>query len=222
MGIGQFRVIIPLLNLIFLAIIPLVCRVVAVNAGRAQPFLATISGHYLLSPERWLFAGGITLFVVIHIGVTGLLSPAIANATEAARQYCQILEMLLLAALLLIACIPAHLILGLHATLGALLIGVSLLWMSTILQHISLAQPVWYWIGNAMLIGGALSALGMIATFPSGVISELVTSRGNLERTLYLLAWDHRWFLFACFEWTYYYCIVIFMLVMASDNLRPA
>ena len=219
---GQLRIIITLLNLIFLGILPLVCRMIAVHAGRAQPFLATISGHYLVSPERWLFAGGVAIFVVIHIGVTGLLSPTIPNATALTRQYCQILEMLLLGAFLLIACVPAHVILGLHATLGAVLIGVSLLWMSTILQHISLALPVWYWIGNAMLIGAAISTLGMMSTFPSGVISELVVSRGNLERTLYLLAWDHRWLLFACFEWAYYYCLIIFMMVMASYSQQLA
>lgn len=216
---APIRLIVTVVNLIFLAIIPLVCRFLAVNAGRAQPYLATISGHYLQAPERYIFAGGVALFVLVHISISGLLSASLPQATDATRQYCQTLEMVLLGAFLLIACAPAHIILGLHASLGALLVGISLLWMSTILQHVNMAQPIWYWLGNATLIVAVIAAIGMITSFPIDVVSQLVASRGDLDRTFFLLAMDQRWFIFACFEWSYYYCIIVFMLTMACCTM---
>lgn len=215
---NQLRLYVTLVNLLFVGCVPIICRYLAVSSGRAQPFLATISGHYLQAPERYLFAGGVISFVIIHFYVTGFLSTNIPQATTAAKHYCQTLEMILLGAFLLIACAPAHLILGLHASLGALLVGISLLWMSTILQHVNTTQPVWYWLGNAILILGVISTIGMITTFPIEVVSQLINVRGDLDRTFSLLAWDKRWFFFACFEWIYYYCVIGFMLLMVSCN----
>lgn len=212
----QLRIIITLINLLFIAILPIICRYLAVSAGHAQPWLATISGHYLLAPERWVFAAGVGIFVIVHLWGTGLISSYFMKLNPSELLYCRRLEMLLLGVFLLIAWTPAQLVLGLHATLGGILVGISLLWMATLLQQITSQQVLCYWLGNGLFILAVVLACALVLSFPIDIVSELAASRGNMPRTLHLLAWDKRWLIFASLEWGYYYAFILFMATSLS------
>ncbi len=199
-------------NVLLAAITPLLCRHLSVQAGHSRAVFSTISGNYLLAPERWLFAGLISLFVGIHLGVFGTVSArTLSTAPEHIKNNAIMLEMIVLSLFTIIAWIPAHLILGMHALLGGLLFSGSLLWMSTILQATPQNSYV-YTLRNGVLIGCTACLFGMLCTFPSDLISDLIHARGDLPRSLYLLGIDARWTHFALFEWAFYYGVLGFML----------
>ena len=199
-------------NIALAACTPIFCRYLSVQAGHSRAVFSTISGNYLLTPERWVFAGLISLFVCIHLIAFGPISSRVlSTASEHLKNNGVMLELTMLGLFVLIAWIPAHLILGMHALLGGLLFSGSLLWMSTIEQGTPSGSFL-HTLRNSLLIACTACLFGMLLYFPSDLISDLVRARGDLPRSLYLLGLDARWSNFALFEWAFYYGVLAFML----------
>jgi hypothetical protein len=169
-------------------------------------------------PERLFFLVGVGIFVVVYYSITGLLSPKLVKrkgpALFAAR-----LEILILAVFFTIAAIPAHLVLGLHATLMGLLAGVILLWIHTLLEYTHQGRQIDL-IRRALFIGACVMAFGMIVTYPHQIIFELGAARADMAKRLHLLGLDDRWLVFAHFEWVFFYIVILFFasLVTAVTN----
>ena len=199
-------------NILFAALLPVICRYYAVEAGHSRAYFSTISGNYLLAPERWFFAIGVSIFVCVYLSTYGFLSLRFANLESGLSRYLLVLESAILLIFLLISWFPAHLVLGLHALLGSLLFTSAIMWMSS-LCFIDANDPIFLQALRFMiLVLAAMSLLGMMAFFPAQLIAELVGSRGDTQRTLYLLALDSRWTNFAVFEWIFYYMVLAFLL----------
>ncbi len=199
-------------NILLAACTPILCRYLSVRAGHSRATFSTISGNYLLTPERWVFAGFISLFVCIHLVAFGPISShTISTASEPIRNHAVMLEVIVLGLLALIAWMPAHLILGMHALLGGLLFSGSLLWMRTIEQATPQGSLL-HTLRNSLFIACTACLLGMLVYFPGDLISDLIRARGDVPRSLYLLGLDARWSNFALFEWAFYYGVLAFML----------
>ncbi len=198
-------------NTIGLGVLPLICRYISVSSGHSRAYWSTISGNYLLVPERWIFGVGVTLFVLVHIGINGYISTRLLNhASSSTQLFASTIELYLLGIFLLIAWIPAHLILGMHALLGGMLFCSVILWMLTIMQNIKVNAVLFY----AMYICTSISIIMlclMIVYFPADLIAELVSARNDIPKKLYLLGIDERWSNFAICEWLFFYSVVIFM-----------
>lgn len=198
-------------NMLFIALLPLVCRALALQQNHSRAYFSTISGNYMLSPERWVFGLGVSLFIAVYVGYHGLISPRILAGTDQQTiSYASTLEYAELGLFLLIAWIPAHLILGMHALLGGMLFTISALWLQTIAQY-QQTNPLLYYTRYALAISAVVCLFGMIANFPAELIQELVHTRPYSQQRYYLLGMDARWDRFALFEWLFYYCIIAFM-----------
>jgi hypothetical protein len=207
-----------LVNLIFISVVPVICYTLSTQAGHSAHYLSTISANYMHFPERLFFLVGVGIFVVVYYSITGLLSPKLVKrkgpALFAAR-----LEILILAVFFTIAAIPAHLVLGLHATLMGLLAGVILLWIHTLLEYTHQGRQIDL-IRRALFIGACVMAFGMIVTYPHQIIFELGAARADMAKRLHLLGLDDRWLVFAHFEWVFFYIVILFFasLVTAVTN----
>ena len=216
--IVNWRPFIYIANLIFISILPLICYTMSTQAGHSAPYLSTISANYMHFPERLLFFIGSGVFVTVHYTTTKLVSSRLIKkklpALFAAR-----LEMLLLAVFFTIAAIPAHIVLGLHATLMGLLAGVILLWMHT-LQEYTYQGRLTDQIRQALFVGACVMAFGMIVSYPHQIIFELGAARADMAKRLHLLGLDDRWLVFAHFEWVFFYIVILFFatLVTALTN----
>ena len=194
-----------------LAAVPLYCRHIAVKAGHSREYWSTISANYMLAPERWIFGIGVSAFIIIHLSINGLISSRLlTKASSNIQAYAMTLEMCILGIFLLIAWIPAHLILGMHALLGAMLFCSVTIWMNTILQHARLSLMVHY--ATLLCTGVNMACLcAMIIYIPTELIGELVRSGNNIHRKLQLLGMDERWTNFAIAEWLFFYSTLLFM-----------
>lgn len=199
-----------LANMFFIAILPLVCRALALQANHSRAYFSTISGNYMLSPERWVFGIGVSLFIGIYLGYHGMISPRVLNGVNSIKSYASTLEIAELGLFLLIAWIPAHLILGMHALLGGMLFTISTLWIQTIAQHAPASTAVSY-TRHALVISAVVCLIGMIAHFPADLIGELVHTKPYSQERYYLLGMDARWDRFAIFEWLLFYSVIAFM-----------
>ncbi len=199
-------------NIIFIGLLPIICRYISVSANHSRVFLSTISGNYMLDPERWIFALGVLIFVIIHIYVTGPISTRLlSNAEHNIKNFAFNLEIFVLGTFLLIAWIPAHMILGMHALLGGMLFILSVFWLQTLLQYTHNNSDYIYILRYISFGIACICLLGMLSTFPSDLIGELVLTKNNSPERVYLLAMDERWTYFALFEWIFYYAILVFI-----------
>ena len=214
----MWRPSIYLANLCFVAIVPLICTYISSQSGHSNAYLSTISANYLLYPERLIFAVGVAVFTLIYGFITGPISQNIIKNKQQAL-FAKQAEIIILAVFFTIAAIPAHLILGLHATLAGILAGSCLLWMNTIIEHGQCSQWTRYCRTSIYILACAM-AFGMIVTFPHRIIFELSAARGNIEKLLYLLGLDKRWFIFAHFEWAFFYCIIFFFMTCTPLSKR--
>ena len=212
------RPIIYLTNLCFVAIIPMICTYISSQSGHSNAYLSTISANYLLYPERLIFAVGVAVFTLIYGFITGPISQNIIKNKEQAL-FAKQAEIIILAVFFTIAAIPAHVILGLHATLAGILAGSCLLWMNTIIEHGQCSQWTRYCRTSIYFLACTM-AFGMIVTFPHRIIFELSAARGNIEKLLYLLGLDKRWFIFAHFEWAFFYSIIFFFMTCTPLSKR--
>lgn len=203
-----------LINLIFLSVVPVICYTLSTQAGHSAHYLSTISANYMYFPERLFFLVGVGIFVVVYYSITGLLSPKLVKrkgpALFAAR-----LEILILAVFFTIAAIPAHLILGLHATLMGLLAGVLLLWIHTLLEQTNQGQLIDR-IRHALFVSACAMTFGMIVSYPHQIIYELGATRADMAKRLHLLGLDERWLVFAHFEWVFFYIIIFFFATLVT------
>jgi hypothetical protein len=181
-----------------------------------------ISASYLLAPERWLFAFGAGLFTAIHysVGPISTLLRCVSNNIQA--RYMQKIEMSMLAAFLLIACVPAHLLLGLHAILCSIIISSSLLWMWMIIELEAKNHPVVTCFRAVLFIGACLSTCAMIALFPFSILVDIGQVSESPESVIALIVSDRRWQGFAPFEWAYYFIVILFLctnLITVTNNV---
>ena len=205
-----WRPTIYLTNLCFVAIVPLICTYISSQSGHSNAYLSTISANYLLYPERLIFAVGVGLFTLIYGFITRPISQYIIKNKQQAL-FAKQAEIVILGVFFTIAAIPAHLILGLHASLAGILAGSCLLWMNTIIEHGQCSQWIKY-CRTSIYFMACITAFGMILTFPHRIIFELSAARGNIEKLLFLLGLDQRWFVFAHFEWAFFYSVLFFFM----------
>ena len=102
-------------------------------------------------------------------------------------------------------------ILGMHALLGGMLFILSVFWLQTLLQYTHNNSDYVYILRYISFGIACICLLGMLSTFPSDLIGELVLTKNNSPERVYLLAMDERWTYFALFEWIFYYAILVFI-----------
>ena len=203
-----------LVNLVFISIIPVICYTLSTQAGHSAHYLSTISANYMHFPERLLFLIGVGIFVSTYYLVTGLISPKLIKRKTSAL-FAARLEMLILAVFFTIAAIPAHVVLGLHATLAGLLAGVILLWMHTLLEQTYQGRQIDQ-MRQILFISACVMAFGMVVSYPHQIIYELGATRADMATRLHLLGLDARWLVFAHFEWVFFYVVVLFFATLVT------
>ena len=219
------RKIILAINLCTAAALPVLCRYVAILMDHSHNGWTVISANYLLAPERWIFAIGAGLFTVIHF-ILGPITTFMQHAkTKKQIEYMRQIELSILGAFLLIACVPAHSILGLHTVLCAVLACTTLLWMwMTIDLEIEACPKITAL--RMILFGFACTSIcAMIALFPFSIIKDISKISKSSEKVIELIIYDTRWQDFAPFEWAYYFIVIIFFctnLITISKNHRNA
>ena len=199
-----------LANMCFISLIPLICTAISSQSGHSNAYLSTISASYLHFPERLIFAIGVAIFVAIYSFVTGPVSLNIISNKQHGR-FAHQTEILILSVWFTIAAIPAHLVLGLHASLAGILAGACLLWMSTIIEHARCTTWLLH-LRRILFTLACIFAFAMIVSFPHRIVFELSAARGNIDKLLYLLGLDNRWFVFAHFEWAFFYTVILFFV----------
>jgi hypothetical protein len=191
-------------------LLPIICYYLSVSQGRSRPWLSIISGNYLLMPERIIFALGMVFYCALQLWHTGPFTNKVVLKSTSAhlKRYCLLLEKVMLGALVLIACVPAQEVMGLHAATGTLIVGSAQLWFNTVLFKCKTALSPSKKQGIRILMYiGYVCILGMVLSYPPGVLIDIVRAGENMQRRLHLIAWDPRWFTFAIFEWMYYYIL---------------
>lgn len=214
----NWRPLIYIANLIFIGIVPLICYALSTQAGHSAVYLSTISANYMHFPARLVFLLGTGVFVIIHYASTKLISPRLVT-NKKLTVFTARLEMLILSVFFTIAAIPAHVILGLHATLAGLLAGATLLWMHTVIEETFKGQLI-DWVRQSLYIASCCLAFGMVVSYPHQIIYELGATRADMAKRLHLLGLDDRWFVFAHFEWVYFYCVLLFFATLVSGLLH--
>ena len=200
-----------LVSILFFASLPLLCWIISTSLGHSRRFLSTISGNYLLSPERWIFAVGVFVYILCHLSL-GL----IANSVVLSLEYhytLSLIELIMLGLLMIIAAVPAQYVLGLHAVTGGCRFTIGVIWMGGVMvRAFEGSEPIISIVRGCLLIVATLSLSGMMKFIPLDLIGELVSADDDLDKKVKLLGKDTRWDRFACFEWLYFYSTVGFLL----------
>ncbi len=197
-------------NILILATLAVVCRALSTSQGHSRSYYSTISGNYMLYPERWLFQFGIYAFVIVHAIQGGATIRLISNGfISNTLVFMEIVE---LVSLVIIASVPVQKILGLHALLGFFLFGSSLIWMIG-LGIATTTSTYTLILTRLCIILTALSCIyNMVSSLPFDVIEELSRAQGDEMKKLQLLGHDKRWNRFAVYEWLYFFCMIAFLL----------
>lgn len=207
----QDRQFLRLLSVVFFALLPVICWIISTSLGHSRRFFSTISGNYLLPPERWLFAVGVFIYILCHL-TFGL----IASSTFLSPDHYYTLsaiELVMLGLLMVIAVVPAQYVLGLHAIVGGGVFTIGVIWMSVVtMRGFSGATTFMFIMRGSLSVVAMASLLGMMKTIPLDLIGELVSAGDDLKKKVKLLGKDARWDRFACFEWLYFGCIIGFLL----------
>ncbi|MEC8881724.1 MAG: hypothetical protein VX737_00370 [Pseudomonadota bacterium] len=207
----QDRQFLRLLSILFFAFLPLLCWVISTSLGHSRRFFSMISGNYLLSPERWIFAVGVFVYILCHLSL-GL----IANSVVLSFEYhyaLSVIELIMLSLLMVIAVVPAQYVLGLHAIVGSFLFTIGVIWMGGVMvRAFEQSAPIISALRGLLSIIATSSLLGMMRSIPLDLIGELISSGNDFEKRVKLLGKDARWDKFACFEWLYFYSVAGFLL----------
>lgn len=213
---GVLRSFIQRMQFLCIFTLPVACYILSVHHGHSRPWLSIISGNYLLMPERAVFAFGMGFYCLLQLFVTGPYTLHVLDQgnSDHLQIFLMTLERTLLGSLIVIAAVPAHLVLGLHATTGVLIVGSMQLWLHTLLYkcRLNLTQRKKKFL-FVLLYSGYVAIAGMILSYPPGVLLELMQAGHDLQKRLYLIAWDSRWFTFAVFEWFYYYILFLILFL---------
>ena len=198
------------LSIFWLGLLPFTCWCISTSLGHSRKFLSTISGNYLLSPESWIFVFGVFIYVVCHLSL-GLISSSVALSLQA-NYGLTFLEILMLLLLLLIASVPAQYVLGFHGLIGGLVFSIGVIWMWSMSISMVFESSIQAFFCYLMSIFATGSVVGMASYIPIDVLLELLDAGQDFDRKVDLLGKDARWFEFACFEWLYFYSIIVFLL----------
>ena len=211
------------LNCSLLLCTPLVCYYITVSNNHAIKWLPAISSCYAQAPEQWLFAAGVSTFVILHCGIIGTLHSNSDrnknfNHIKILHYLCpKVLELLTMSLLFILAWLPFYN--PAHGIVAIILFMTASIWQvskSIVDYHANSNRRITHHFRLISSISSIALMIAMAYVFPYQLNFKAFLT-DDIEQQLQILNFNPLWTHAAIFEWLFFFNMVLFFISYGEE-----